>query len=164
MQNAECSLVLFCHSPPPVLFVSVLGIILISVSAYHPLGFCFSNLFSFPLPPPPIVTASEDVQGNFWCSQSSNLRRPHISPLLLLLVKMCKAILDVFNLLIFTVPPSFPISLLLVKMHGQPDQPIRACRSIGERGPAMFHINQTNDSLQCFVLINTTFESYSMYV
>ena len=39
--------------------------ILISVSAYHPLGFCFSNLFSFPLPPPPFVTASQDVQGNF---------------------------------------------------------------------------------------------------
>ena len=31
--------------------------------------------------------------------------------------------------------------LLLVKVHGQLDQPIRACRSIGERGPVMFHIN-----------------------
>ena len=111
---------LLCHSPPPLLFVSVLGISSISVSAYHPLRFCFSNLFSFPLPPPPIVTASEDVQGNFWCSQTSNLRRPHISPLLLLLVKMCKAILDVSNFLIFTVPPSFPILLLLVKNFDVP--------------------------------------------
>ena len=57
-------------------------------------------------------------------SLSSSCAPPLLLLSLLLLIKI-----------IFCLPPP----PLLVKVHGQLDQPIRACRSIGERCPAMFH-------------------------